>query len=76
MIIFTILCIIFVFSFISFFISAIILDKVDIRLQTCKLLIKIEKTSEKLIAISFLGIGICCFIALIRFIFGRIHACI
>lgn len=65
MIIFTILCIIFLLSFICFLIAAMILERPNIRLYTCKRLLKVQQISGALIGISFLGIGICCFIALI-----------
>lgn len=68
MIIFTIFCIVFILSFICFLITAMILERINIRLQTCKRLLKIQQISGVFIGLSFLGIGICCFIALIRMI--------
>ena len=68
MIIFTILCIIFLLAFICFLVAAMILERINIRLQTCKRLLKIQQISGVLIGLSFLGIGICCFIALIGMI--------
>ena len=65
MIIFTILCITFILSFICFLAAAMILERTNTRLQTCKRLLKVQQISGALIGLSFLGIGICCFIALI-----------
>ena len=70
MIIFTILCIIFILSFICFITAAIILERANIRLHTCKRLLKVQQISGASVGLSFLGIGICCFIALIKLIIG------
>ena len=72
MIIFTILCIIFLLSFICFLIAAMILERPNIRLYTCKRLLKVQQVSGALIGLSFLGIGICCFVALVKVVINYV----
>ena len=70
MIVFTALCFIFVISVLTLITITIIIDKFDnFKAHTYSVLMIISRWLVRFIILSFFGIGICCFIALLKWIF-------